>query len=631
MEFQSSQAQFALDAQSSSMSMLSAWDNSQQRHPQPQPQPQPYLPVRRQHFAYNGFPISPVSPSSSPQENMMNNMGNQLWTPPTVTEIELMQLRRGLEPPIPAATACVAEHEPANQQAHFNFDFDFSLPHISLPQLPLPQYQQRQHHQQQRCSPPLPTPTSPSSSTLFATPPVTPPRNMSFRRESPSSSLKRSSSDDQSDTSTAPSTGTTKKRACMSMKDFVPPDVTGLSKREARLVKNRAAAFLSRQRKREEFELMEIRVAELERENVRLRELADGHTPSSPSPSSESSELELLRMQLQSSRQREVELVHRLEVLKHEQKVKTEASEPTLSDGTNSDAGTNSPFMAPVSFKNIVANPKGGASLGLMVLLCALPSLLSHPSSQPRSTLPTSQSFLDTIQWDNPSFFPAATSGNDDVPSWDLDYPGPNSGSSGIAMDVDYNDVANTNEDEEWKKLELGLEGANDMGLSGLGLGALDISFATRRTRDGKIRVRVHSSPSTSSQSSSSEPMPQSNTEQATLSVNDQSNTALSLPSPPQSETDAVSHPDGLVNPLAMSFVDTDPLGPFLGAGSSPTGAFFEYPNQNNFTLPSDISGADIVNGTDGLRAGERRRVRIALRSFPQPGGEGGEWEVEVR
>lgn len=43
----------------------------------------------------------------------------------------------------------------------------------------------------------------------------------------------------------------------ISTKDFVPPDVSGLSKREARLVKNRAAAFLSRQRKREEFEGLE--------------------------------------------------------------------------------------------------------------------------------------------------------------------------------------------------------------------------------------------------------------------------------------------------------------------------------------------------------------------------------------
>ncbi|WFD44303.1 hypothetical protein MPSI1_002970 [Malassezia psittaci] len=35
---------------------------------------------------------------------------------------------------------------------------------------------------------------------------------------------------------------------------FIPPDTTGLTKREARLVKNRAAAFLSRQRKREQFD-----------------------------------------------------------------------------------------------------------------------------------------------------------------------------------------------------------------------------------------------------------------------------------------------------------------------------------------------------------------------------------------
>lgn len=58
--------------------------------------------------------------------------------------------------------------------------------------------------------------------------------------------------------SASASSSTKKPRTCVSTKDFVPPDVTGLSKREARLVKNRAAAFLSRQRKREEFELMEM-------------------------------------------------------------------------------------------------------------------------------------------------------------------------------------------------------------------------------------------------------------------------------------------------------------------------------------------------------------------------------------
>lgn len=45
---------------------------------------------------------------------------------------------------------------------------------------------------------------------------------------------------------------------------FVPPDVTGLSKKDARLVKNRAAAFLSRQRKREEFGELEKKTQILE-------------------------------------------------------------------------------------------------------------------------------------------------------------------------------------------------------------------------------------------------------------------------------------------------------------------------------------------------------------------------------
>ncbi|KAG8990767.1 hypothetical protein FRB94_000714 [Tulasnella sp. JGI-2019a] len=56
----------------------------------------------------------------------------------------------------------------------------------------------------------------------------------------------------------------------ISTRDFIPPDVSGLNKREARLVKNRAAAFLSRQRKREEFEGLEARVEVLESDNARL-------------------------------------------------------------------------------------------------------------------------------------------------------------------------------------------------------------------------------------------------------------------------------------------------------------------------------------------------------------------------
>ena len=77
-------------------------------------------------------------------------------------------------------------------------------------------------------------------------------------------------------------------------------------------------------------------------------------------------------MQLAASRQREVELVHRLEMLKHEQqKIKTEANDLSLSD--NESSGSNSPIMGPtVPLKNIVSNPKAGASLGLMVRMLSL-------------------------------------------------------------------------------------------------------------------------------------------------------------------------------------------------------------------------------------------------------------------
>lgn len=192
-------------------------------------------------------------------------------------------------------------------------------------------------------------------------------------------------------------------------------------------------------------------------------------------------------------------------------------------------------------------------------------------------------------------------------------------------MDVDYGNVQKTEEEPEWKKLELGLEGGED--LAGLGLGALDVSFATRRTKDGKIRVRVHSSPSSSSTSSTS--VPNLKTEYASPTIDtlsDQSLVPFSLPSPAQSQSNSPSasssDENGMINPLALSFVDSDPLGPFLGAGSSPTGAF-------ELGAPFDFAGNG--SGLAGVQSGERRRVRIALRSLPQPGGEGGEWEVEMR
>lgn len=57
---------------------------------------------------------------------------------------------------------------------------------------------------------------------------------------------------------------------------FVPPDTSGLTKREARLVKNRAAAFLSRQRKREQFEELEVKCKSLCRLVWRFWEIVAG-------------------------------------------------------------------------------------------------------------------------------------------------------------------------------------------------------------------------------------------------------------------------------------------------------------------------------------------------------------------
>lgn len=62
---------------------------------------------------------------------------------------------------------------------------------------------------------------------------------------------------------------------------FVPPDTSGLTKREARLVKNRAAAFLSRQRKREQFEELACKCRALARLSYMLWDALDHATASS--------------------------------------------------------------------------------------------------------------------------------------------------------------------------------------------------------------------------------------------------------------------------------------------------------------------------------------------------------------
>ncbi|EIN06549.1 hypothetical protein PUNSTDRAFT_121726 [Punctularia strigosozonata HHB-11173 SS5] len=381
-------------------------------------------------------------------------------------------------------------------------------------------------------------------------------------------------------------------------KEFIPPDVSGLSKREARLVKNRAAAFLSRQRKREEFEQMEIRVAELEQENARLR---------SGSPQDEDllSEVEQLRARLAAAEQRERELNEKL--TRTEQTVKMEHLEPEMHSQT----------MMSRSPSPALQNPthRSAASLGLMVLLCALPTLLSvHPHSHDGgSSLPARFSFpLSSVAASRADAFSAFVPA--DV---DLDFGSFHSSS----MDIDSSVFARPS--SPIKKLEFAdMEGVSEA----LGLGGLDISFDASPVEDGRIRVRIHnpSSASAASASAAASSMP--------------SNAVKAEPFAPSMSWSSDTLHNG----------DADPLGPFLGVPAS-HGDDFEMsigsPFEQHFAFDSgsdsgandfDGMGMGLGMGAAGLGAAgsasskSKRRVRIALKSMPKPGGEGGEWEVQV-
>lgn len=153
-------------------------------------------------------------------------------------------------PQTPAATAQL--HHPLPQHQQHYFVDDLSPSSSALPNIARGQAQQQQQQQLYVMPSPAGMPTElPMSHGMHILPPTVPKRARGER---------------------------------ISSKDFVPPDVTGLSKREARLVKNRAAAFLSRQRKREEFEAMEYRVNELEAQNSRLMaQLSSGVQNMAPS------------------------------------------------------------------------------------------------------------------------------------------------------------------------------------------------------------------------------------------------------------------------------------------------------------------------------------------------------------
>lgn len=161
-----------------------------------------------------------------------------------------------------------------------------------------------------------------------------------------------------------------------------------------------------------------------------------------------------------------------------------------------------------------------------------------------------------------------------------------------------------------------------------LGLGELDISFESSPSDNGKVRVRIHTSPVSrtsrnasrqrSSSSSSLSMWAGSHVDFASM-FSPPTSSSAPLPSsfpPPPSASDrdpflGTNTAYGLSSPMPMNL----PMGEF----SSPAGI-----HQQMFSL------GDFSAGT-AARPSQRRRVRISLRSMPAAGGEGGEWEIEVR
>ena len=165
------------------------------------------------------------------------------------------------------------------------------------------------------------------------------------------------------------------------------------------------------------------------------------------------------------------------------------------------------------------------------------------------------------------------------------------------------------------------------------GLGGLDISFETSPLDDGKIRVRIHT-PSTSVPSSSSS----SSGSDASITPYSSLATWTSSESSAGFETSFTSPSDS----SALSMYSTIESDPFLGVGTSNTfGLNSHYAADGSMPmswygdqdLSSSISFGHQPSEPSfgfGSEFGGKRRVRIALKSMPETGGEGGEWEVQV-
>ena len=250
------------------------------------------------------------------------------------------------------------------------------------------------------------------------------------------------------------------------------------------------------------------------------------------------------------------------------------------------------------------------------VLLCALPTLLSMPT---HNTTLASFSLPTT----GPSALP--TSYDSIIPN-DYDWL---RNPSGTMMDLDVDEdgriMTGSNPSGATKLRKLQFVDADS---ETLGLGDLDISFDASPSENGKIRVRIHSSPSHTVSSSRSESRRRSSP-----------SSSLAMWAGTQSDPNygnVYSPPTFSVFPPPSS--TTSDGDPFLGANAAfGLGSPMSVPmSMGEFSSPVGSGqhamyglGSDFTAGTGHI--GGKRRVRIALKSMPTSGNEGGEWEVEVR
>ncbi|KAG1739123.1 uncharacterized protein EDB91DRAFT_1248883 [Suillus paluster] len=371
-------------------------------------------------------------------------------------------------------------------------------------------------------------------------------------------------------------------------KDFVPPDVSGLSKREARLVKNRAAAFLSRQRKREEFEAMEIRVKELEEDNARLQAASKrGHDGLL-------SEIEQLRARLSASEKRGRELKAELS-RRSDVHVKTENYDHCLTP------------VSPSASLPTPSHQRSGASLGLMVLLCTLPSLLSlSPRSLPTTYFipPSDPSVLQpSCNFDYSSIIPSEI-------EW---APHPD---GGAMMNLGFGDLAKLSSStgsSSPHKLEIHSEAIR-------ALGGFEISFDASPVNTGKIQVRIH--PSQSHNINSNQDAQRARPSSVPMWFESAPNNYGSGFSAALSFTSS-SAPASSFVPLTSDF-DLDPFLSGVHDSGMPYGscgpAFGQHPSDATFEhIPGFMSGT--------RNDFSKHRGRVTMRNMSAIGMEG-EWEV---